>query len=160
MSNVAITTSAAPDLWQTADWQRLWLSTRTEKKRWRSLALVPAGPGASPETMLQIAVTLAHTGMVHLGAPIHVADATRITLAQLVPFSEELTLHMRDTEMMLLALSALTENVTSISLAKAADAALLCVVLGDMSTSDAKKTVAQIGANHFIGSAVFRLPPK
>jgi len=160
MSNVAITTSAAPDLWQMADWQRLWLSTRTEKRRWRSMALVPAGPGVTPETMLQIAVTLAHTGMVHLGAPIHVADATRITLSQLVPFSEELAWHMRETEMMLLALSALSENVTSISLAKTADCALLCVVLGQMSTADAKKTVAQVGASHFIGSAVFRLPPK
>jgi len=50
--------------------------------------------------------------------------------------------------------------VTSVSLAKSADAALLCVVLGEMSTTDAKKTVEQIGAAHFIGSAVFRLPKK
>jgi hypothetical protein len=161
MSNVAITVSAAPDLWQAADWQRLWLATRTEnKRRWRSLALVPAGPGASPETLLQIAVTLAHTGMVHVGLPIHVADATRVTLPELVPFSEGLAAHMRDTEMMVLALSALSENVTSLALAKAADCALLCVVQGEMSTADARKTVAQIGAAHFIGSAIFRVASK
>ncbi len=160
MSNVAITVSAAPDLWRASDWQRLWLSTRSHKRRWRSLALVPAGPGASPETLLQIATTLAHTGMVHVGQPIHVADATRVSLAQLVPFSEGLAWHMQEAEMMVLALSALTDNVTSLSLAKAADCALLCVVLGEMSAADAKKTVAEVGASHFIGSAIFRVAPK
>lgn len=160
MSNVAITVSGAVDLWQTPDWQRLWLATRTEKKRWRSLALVPAGPGVTPEILVQIAITLAHTGMVHVGSPIHVADATRLTLAQLVPFSDGLAWHMRETEMMVLALSAISENVTSLPLAKAADAALLCVVLGEMSNADAKATVAQVGASHFIGSALFRLPAK
>jgi len=160
MSNVAITVAEAPDLWRVTDWQRLWLATRNEKRRWRSMALVPAGPGVSPETMMQIAVALAHTGMVHVGMPIHVADATRVTLADLVPFSEGLAYHMRETEMMVLALSALTENVTSLPLAKAADCALLCVVPGEMSTADAKKTVAQVGPAHFVGSAVFRLPSK
>ncbi|MFT3925227.1 MAG: hypothetical protein QM778_22005 [Myxococcales bacterium] len=160
-NNVAITVSGAPDLWQATDWQRLWLATRTESKRnWRSIALVPAGPGVSPEILVQIAVTLAHTGMVHVGLPIHVADGTRVTLDQLVPFSEGLAEHMREQEMMVLALSALSENVVSLPLAKAADCALLCVVLGEMSGEDAKKTVAQIGASHFIGSAVFRLPQK
>lgn len=160
MSNVAISVAAAPDLWRAEDWQRLWLSTRANKKGWRSLALVPAGPGVSPELLLQIATTLAHTGMVHVGQPIHVADATRVSLADLVPFSEGLAWHMRDTEMMLLALSALNENVTSLPLAKAADCALLCVVPGAMTMADAKKTVAEVGAGHFIGSAIFRLAPK
>lgn len=160
MSNVAITSFAAPDVWQAADWQRLWLATWTKKKRWRSLALVPAGPGVPPETVVQIAVALARTGMVHTGAPIHVADATRVTLPQLEPFSEALATQMRDHDMMVLALSPLSENVTSLSLAKAADCALLCVVLGQMSSAEAKKTVTQIGAPHFIGSAAFRLPPR
>lgn len=158
MSNVAITVSAAPDHWQAPDWQRLWLATRTERRPWRSLALVPAGPGASPEMMMQIAVNLAQTGMVHVGSPIHVADATRVTLPQLVPFSEGIAWHMRESEMMVLALSALSENVTSLPLAKAADAALLCVVMGAMSAADAKKTVTEIGPAHFIGSALFRAP--
>jgi hypothetical protein len=160
MSNVAITVSGAPDHWRVEDWQRLWLAARSDTRRWRSLALVPAGPGVSPEILLQIAVTLAHTGMVHVGLPIHVADATRVTLADLVPFSESLAENMRESEMMVLALSALTDNVTSLSLARSADAALLCVVQNEMSVSDAKRTVAQVGANHFIGSAVFKLPPK
>jgi hypothetical protein len=156
MSNGAITVSSSSEVWQAPEWQRLWLSTRTKKKSWRSIALVPAGPGTSPETFVQIALSLARTGMVHVGTPIHVADATRITLGQLEPFSEGLASHVRDAEMMVLALSALSDNVTSLPLAKAADCALLCVVLGEMSASDAKATIAQIGASHFIGSAVFR----
>lgn len=109
---------------------------------------------------MQIAFALARTGMVHVGAPIHVADATRVSLAQLEPFREGLEWHMRDGEIMILALSALSENVTSLPLAKTADKALLCVVLGEMATADAKKTVAQIGAGHFIGSGIFRQPPR
>lgn len=160
MSNVAITVSAAPNVWQAADWQRLWLAIWSQKRRWRSLAILPAGPGASPETILQIAVALARTGTVHTGLAIHVADATRVTLAQLEPFAEGLSWHMRDNEMMILALSSLTDNVTSLSLAKQSDCALLCVVLGEMSGGEARKTVAQIGVPHFIGSAVFRLPAR
>jgi hypothetical protein len=160
MSKAAITVSAAPDVWQAADWQRLWLSLWTQKRSWRSLALVPAGPGATPQTFLQIAVALARTGTIHTKIPIHVADATQVQLGQLEPFSAELTSHIGDEEMMVIALSPLDENVTALPLAKQADCALLCVVLGEMSGADARKTVSQIGASHFIGSAVFRLPSR
>jgi len=116
---------------------------------------VPASRGSSPGTMLQIAITLARTGMVHVGMPVHVADATGITLSQLEPFTEVLTQRMQDGDLLLIALSPLTENVTSLPLAKSADAALLCVVAGEMSLEDAKRTVAQVGHQRFIGSSLF-----
>jgi hypothetical protein len=154
----AITLSARAEAWNQPDWQQLWLSIWNHQRRWRSLALVPAGAGASSETLLQIASSLAHTGSLHLRAPVHVANATRVGLSELEPFSAELAKYMRETELMVLALSSLAENVTTLSLAKSADCALLCVVLGQMSNTEAKKTVAQIGAARFIGSAVFRVP--
>lgn len=144
--------------WKNPDWQQLWLASQANGRDWRSLALVPAGPGATPEQILQIAVTLAHTGMTHLGMPIHVADATRISLPQLVQFSEELSQYTQPSGMVLVALSALSDNVTSITLAKAADCALLCVLLDKMSIKEGKKTIERIGAKRFIGSAVFRAP--
>jgi hypothetical protein len=142
--------------WRNPDWQQLWLSAQSPPKAWRTLALLPAGPGASPEVMMQIAVSLAHTGMTHLGVPIQVADATRITLGQLVHFTEELNYYERQDAMVLLALSALSENVTSTSLAQSADRTLLCVLMDTMSAADAKKTVERLGKDRFIGSALFR----
>jgi len=146
--------------WRTPDWQRLWLASQASPRPWRSLALLPAGPGASPETMLQIAVSLAHTGMTHLGTPIHVADATQITLAQLTQFTEELEHYGKQSGIVLVALSALSESVTSLTLAQTTDWVLLCVLLRKMSIAEGKKTVERIGKERFLGSAVFRVPPK
>jgi hypothetical protein len=160
MSNAAITISVGPEVWHATDWQRLWRSISSTQRRWHSLALVPGGPGASPEVCLQVAVALAQTGMTHLRTAIHVADATRIAPAELAQFSTDLRQHVRQAEKMIVALSALSENSSSLGLAKAADSALLCVLLGAMSSPDARDTVSQIGAGHFIGSAVFHLPPK
>jgi hypothetical protein len=61
---------------------------------------------------------------------------------------------------MVVALCSLRENQTSLALAKAADCALLCVLLGEMSSPDARSTVSQVGPAHFIGSAVFHLSAK
>lgn len=147
--------------WRTPDWQRLWLaSQKGPSRRWRTLALLPAAPGATPEMMVQIALSLAHTGMTHLGTPIHVADGTRISLAQLSQFSEELDHYGRQNGLVLVALSALSDNVTSLSIAQAADWVLLCVLLRKMSMDESKKTIESIGKSRFIGSAVFRSPSK
>ena len=142
--------------WRAPDWQRLWLSSQSPARPWRTLALVPAGPGGAPDIMLQIAVSLAHTGMTHLGVPIQVADATRITLGQLVHFTEELKYYEEQNAIVLLVLSALSENVTSAPLAQSADRSLLCVLVREMSSADAKKTIEQLGRDRFIGSALFR----
>ena len=157
MNSAAITVAKMPDVWREADWQRLWLSIWSKKRQWSSLALIPAGPGTAPEVLVRIAVALARTGTLHVKTPIHVADATRITLAELEPFSEEVAWYTGNKEMTILALPALNENVTALPLAKGADCSLLCVALGDMKVADAKQTVAQIGVSNFIGSAIFRL---
>jgi hypothetical protein len=142
--------------WQDHDWQRLWLATQEQERPWRSLALLPAGPGFSSETMLQIAVTLSHTGMTHLGGSIHVADGTRVRLADLIDFSEEIERCTQHDDLVLIALSAPNDSVTSISIAQAADCALLCVLRGEMRTAHARKTIEEVGSAHFIGSAMFR----
>ena len=140
--------------WRRPDWQHLWLASQS--RPWRSLALVPAGPGAPPEMLVQVAVTLARTGMVHLGTPIHVADATRITLAQLAAFTDELEHYAKQNAMILIALPALSENVTSFSLAQSADLSVLLVLMQQMAVAEAKKTVERVGAQRFLGSVVLR----
>jgi hypothetical protein len=145
--------AARVEPWRNEEWQKLWLAT--QGRGWRSLAVVPAGPGAPPDFTVVVANTLARTGMSHLNAPFHVADATRLPLAHLVSFAEELKHYTKEGEFVLVALAAATVNPITISLAQSADAALLCVLMEEMSSSDAKKTVNRIGPARFIGSAVF-----
>ena len=150
--------------WQAPDWQRLWLSIWSTKRPWRSLALVPAGPGTAPDIITQLAVSMANAGNLYVKKPIHVADASGILHTRQVPsFSAELTRYISAPSLVLLALPSLKESSTSLALAKAADCALLCIMRGQMVRADAKKTVSQIGASHFIGSALFYLasdPPE
>jgi hypothetical protein len=150
---LARTNAVRVEPWRNHEWQKLWLAMQS--RPWRSLAILPAGPGAPPEFTVTIATTLARTGMTHLSTPIHVADATRLPLAHLVAFSEELQRYAKEREIILVALAAASENPITISLAQSTDAALLCVLMEDMSSADAKKTVTRIGAARFVGSAVF-----
>ena len=143
-------------IWQAPDWQRLWLSTQQNKRSWRSLALVPAGDGAPPTFMMQVAVALSHTGMSHLGGQVHVADATDIELDQLVPFREELERTLRGPDRVLIALPPLASSVTALPLAQLADACLLCVLQGVSSTRDVKQTVESLGSPRILGAAMFR----
>jgi len=116
---------------------------------------VPAAPGAPPDFTVTIATTLARTGMTHLSTPILVADATRLPLAHLVSFADELQQLSKEGDLVLVALAAASDNPITISLAQSVDAALLCVLMESMSSADAKKTVTRIGAGRFLGSALF-----
>ncbi|MES1174364.1 MAG: hypothetical protein ABUL62_08540 [Myxococcales bacterium] len=139
--------------WRDPEWQRLWLAV--EARPWRALALIPAGQGALPNFTLVVAVALSRTGMVHLGSPIQVADATRIQLGDLNPFIDEVRRCTRNGDRLLVALPPLEGNPITGSIVQAADAAMLCVQLDRMKTSEAQKTVRQVGASRFIGSAIF-----
>jgi hypothetical protein len=135
------------------DWQKLWLAIQA--RSWCSLALVPASSGASPDLTLTIATTLARTGMMHLGCPIQVADATQVSLERLVQFMSEIRLLQQEGGLVLVALPPLSVNPVSVSLAQFTDCALLCVLLELMAAAEAKKTVDLIAPARFLGSAVF-----
>jgi hypothetical protein len=147
--------SAAIEPWRHVDWQRLWLSVQT--RHWKSLAIVPAGAGAPPDFALTIATTLARTGMMHLGVPIQVADATQVRLANVVPFTEEVRRYQSQPDLLLLALAPIAENPVMTSLAQSADCSLLSVLFESMASADAKKTVSAIGKERFLGAVTFRL---
>ncbi len=152
------TTLALPDPrlepWRDPEWQRLWLALQV--RPWRSLALVPAASGAPKDFALRIALILSRTGMVHLGRPIQVADATNVPLAYLTQLMDEVSHCTKDGDVILVALAPAGGNPVTVPIARAMDAAILCVLLERMSSSEMKKTVAQIGANRFVGSSIFR----
>jgi hypothetical protein len=142
------------DLWRDPDWQRLWLSLQV--RPWRSLGIVPAAKGGSSDFTMRIAVTLARTGMIHLGGPVQVADATKVPLTYLAPFLEEVRRCTKDGDLIVVALAPLRDNPLTVSIVQSLDAAVLCVLLEHMSWTDAKRTVSQIGASRFVGSTLFR----
>lgn len=140
--------------WHDPEWQRLWLAMQV--RPWQSLAVIPASSGAPVDFTLRIAMTLARTGMMHLGRAIQVADGTKVPLAYLTTFMDEVKRCTKDGDLILVALVAPSENPISVSVAQNADCALLCVLLGRMASSQSKRTVAQVGPNRFVGSAIFR----
>jgi hypothetical protein len=87
---------------------------------------------------------------------VQVADATNVPLAYLTQLMEEIARCNRDGEHVIVALAPATGSPLTVSIAQATDAALLCVLLERMSSSQMKRTVSQVGASHFLGSAIFR----
>lgn len=69
------------------DYERFRLSVRA--REWRTLALVPAASGQPPGFTLRIAKALARTGMTHLGAQLHLADATTLPMAASTGFTAQ-----------------------------------------------------------------------
>lgn len=139
--------------WLRLDWQKFWLTVRS--REWKSLALVPAGKGGPPDFTLSVAVSLARTGMTHLGVPVCVADATRVPLKHMMQFVEEVKRTTEAGDLVVIALSPAAESPITVSVAQSTDYALLCVLLERMASADAKKAVSQIGPQKFIGSVVF-----
>jgi len=139
--------------WHRPEWQNLWLAL--ERQDWRTLALVPPGP-SRPGFTLDVAVGLVHTGSVHLGVPIRIADAVDISLPHLRQFIQELNSLREAGDRVLVCLGGVRNNSTTAPIAQAADRALLCLELNQSKLADAKATMKAVGQKHFLGSAVFQ----
>lgn len=150
---VELATRQPFEAWHDAEWQRLWLAV--EARPWRTLALIPAAHGAALDFTLFIAITLSRTGMVHLGSPVQVADATEVPLSQLTAFLSEVRRSTSDGARLLVALPPADKSAISVSIAQSSDAALLCVLLERMTSAEAKRTLRLVGPSRFIGSAIF-----
>jgi hypothetical protein len=140
--------------WRDPEWQRLWLAL--ESRPWTSLALVPAGEGGPEDFTLTVAVNLSRTGMVHIGAPIQVADVTNVQMRQLNQFLAEVESYAERGERILVALPPIGKSPLTTAIAQASGGALLCVMLERNRTSDAQRTIRQIGQARFLGTALFR----
>jgi hypothetical protein len=151
---LAVRDSGAIDPWRGVEWQRLWLALQA--RPWAALAVIPASSGGPPDFAVLIAMTLARTGMIHLNAPIHVADAVDLQLGNVKVFQNEIAEARESGGRILLALAPIGENPVSETLVQATDGAVLCVLLDRMDSSGAARTVERLGKNRFVGSIVFR----
>jgi hypothetical protein len=127
-------------------WEKIWLAT--QRRPWRSLAVIPVGPGAFTP---RVASALAEVGSRHLGLPVRVTDATGLTLSRLEAFLGELRARHG-----IIALGPVLESPASLALARAADAVVLCLVLGESAISTAHQTVEEVGRERFLGSVLLR----
>lgn len=131
------------------DWQGLWLAM--QRRPWASLAVIPAGKKINTPL---IARALARVGSCHLGTAIMAPDATSITLPRLEASIEAWIEHRVRVQRVVLALGHVLENPASLAVARAADAALVCVTLGESSISDVTRMIEEVGRERFLGSVI------
>lgn len=134
--------------WDRPDCQRIWLGTQL--KDWRTLAIVPADEQLSTYEVASLIMALG----LHNGEPIGVADLRDVGLNRVRASMEVVEVHVGRGERVVLATSAITTNLATIALARAADAAVLCVSFGSTSLALARETIDQIGKEHFLGSVL------
>jgi hypothetical protein len=129
------------------EWQELWFTTLS--RPWSSLVVVPASAGLSA---LAVARTLAEVGKLHRGRSISLIDAETVELADATRLID--TIHAKTAlgDQVIVSVSALFDNQAAIPIARAADAALLCIALGVSDFSSAKKTLGLVGPDRFVGT--------
>jgi hypothetical protein len=126
--------------------QNLWLSL--QKTSWQVLAVVPATRQIGG---LEVANLIAEVAWHYRGEPTVVLDLRDINLRVVEYHKKEIEAHTKKGASVIVALSAIQQNPSTIALARAADAAVLVVRLGDTSMKSATSTVAEIGHDHFAG---------
>jgi hypothetical protein len=141
----------ARELWNDPSWQRIWLAI--QGKEWRSLAIIPASRGLGT---LEVAQTLVDVGWQHRGLPIGLADLRNVTLPYIDSVIDEVRAHVFSGERVLIALRSIFENPATVSIAQAADRALLCIGLGATRIAGAQESIEQIGHARFLGSVIVR----
>lgn len=133
------------------DWQRLWLAA--QRTAWKTLALIPIGEGlATP----RLAAALAEVGRRHLGGTVVALDATKVSLSTLRSELSALTESARCAERAIVALPPLLGSPACLEIARAADAALLCIELGSSAAAEAEQILEEVGRLRVIGSVIVR----
>jgi len=127
--------------------QHLWL--QLQQRSWRTLAVVSASPGVAT---LAAANHLAKIAWWYTGQPTVVFDMRDLSLRLLEHQLRDMASQVGGAERVFIALRSTSENPTAVPLARAADAAVLCVELGKTSTKAAQRTLDEVGRARFIGS--------
>lgn len=132
--------------WERADLQRIWLGT--QRRAWRTLAVVPADAGIST---YEVAGLLAALGR-HHGELVVLADLREIGLNRVSAFLAAARELVEGGQRVIFAARAISENLATIPLARAADGVVLCVCIGATRIRSIEDAVEQIGREQFLGS--------
>jgi hypothetical protein len=127
--------------------QQLWIAL--QRRPWRSLAVVSASKGVGT---LKVANDLAKIAWWYSGQPTCVFDMRDLSLRLLEHQLREMGAQLKGGERVFIALRSSAENPTAVPLARAADAAVLCVQLGTTDFRSAERTLDAVGRTKFIGT--------
>lgn len=127
--------------------QRLWFATL--KKEWGSLAVLPAHPAGSAAV---VGKALAQVASLHKDSPIKLITAEGTDLAGASRLIIDMTSHVGQGGLAIVVLDSVISNPAGIPVALAADAALLCVHLGDADVDSGRRTIELIGESRFVGA--------
>jgi hypothetical protein len=127
--------------------QRIWLHLRG--RPWRTLAVVPAEVGMPAHLAARMLASLA----AEHGEDLDVFDARGTSIDRA---AVEVAAASEGQRRVILLTSAIDENIATIPLARAADAAVLCVTLGATSLRAAGEVVNAVGKDRFLGSLSIR----
>jgi uncharacterized protein involved in exopolysaccharide biosynthesis len=148
-TSLAVVAPATPNVWEDARLQKLWLAT--QRREWRSLAVIGAGEGV--ET-LKIGEMLAQIAWAYRGQPSAVFDLRDLGLRLADYQMREVQTQVDAGVRAILALRSTSENPTATPLARLADAVVLCIDLARTRFDAAERTIAEIGRDRVIGSII------
>jgi hypothetical protein len=138
-------------VWDDVRLQKLWLAT--QKRGWRSLAILSAGRGV--ET-IHVAEILAELVWRYRGQPSSVCDLRDLSMRLVEYQVREVQAQTDAGARVLIALRSIFENPTAAPIARQADAIILCIRLAKTELKAAEQTLAEVGREHVIGSIILR----
>jgi hypothetical protein len=146
---LALRLPGLPSTWDDMMLQKLWLAT--QRREWRSLAVVGAGKHIDT---LWIAELLAKLAWWYRGQPSCVFDLRDLRLRLVEYHEREVTTQVNLGQCVVIALRSVFENPTTVPMARSADAVVLCVALGKTALKAAEQTLTEVGRDRVIGSIV------
>ena len=129
------------------EWPPVWFSL--VQHGWTSIVLVPSRPGVST---LGVARALAAAGRLYDERTVCCLEAEQVPPTAVRKVIADLRDRSATGERTVVAVSSPLDDHGAVPIARAADAAILVVPLGEAGLSDARKTIAAIGAGSFIGA--------
>ncbi len=133
-------------------WQRIWL--RAQAREWNTLALMGSSK-RSPHGTMHVASGLARVSA-ELGHSLVLLDGRSVDLRHMAAMQSRMrSLSSRGTRA-ICVLRLPSENVISVPLAQSADAAILCVFLGETKVVTSSQCIEQIGRDRFLGTVLLR----
>ena len=135
-----------------SEMQRLWFATL--KKDWNSLVVLPAHPGGAATS---VARALAQVASLHKDSAIKLISGEGADLQNASRLIIDMTTHVASGGLVIVVLESVVSNPAGIPVALAADAALLCLQLGETDFESAERTVELLGHDRFVGAVTLDL---
>lgn len=146
-SGAPSTAARDPGLADDARWQHLWLAI--QRRPWRSVAVLAAGPGVDT---LELSNAVSKLAWRYSGEPSTVFDLRAVTL-RLVDYQlREIAERVGAGERAVLALTSIAENPASVPLARGADCVIVCAAPGKTPLKSIQAAIQQVGRERVIGS--------